>query len=125
MPEGKIGLILFAHGSPDARWRAPFEALARELQAIHGVPAVQLAFMEFASPSLEEAAVTALAAGFRHLRLLPLFMAGGGHVGRDIPRMASTVESRHPELQLEILPPAGEDPRVQSALREIAGASLG
>jgi sirohydrochlorin cobaltochelatase len=124
MPEECVGLVLFAHGSPDARWRAPFEQLARELQAAHPAPAVQLAYMEFATPSLEEAAVVALAAGIRRLRLLPLFMAGGGHVGRDIPRMVAAVEERHPGLSIEILPPVGEDTRVQSAIRRIASESL-
>ncbi len=48
-------LVLFAHGSPDPRWRAPFERLADEVAAEAGRERVRLAYMESAEPTLFEA----------------------------------------------------------------------
>ena len=60
-------LVLFAHGSPDPRWRAPFERLADEVAAEAGRERVRLAYMESAEPTLFEAlreiAVDAATAG--------------------------------------------------------------
>lgn len=118
-------LILLAHGSPDPRWRAPFERLARALQEDLGEKSVRLAFLEFAAPSLADVASEAAAQGVRRLRVLPLFMAGGGHVDRDIPVLAERIRQHHPGLAIEILPAVGDHPRFFAALREIARAAAG
>lgn len=119
-------LVLLAHGSPDPRWRAPFEELAEHLRKTLGDKRVRLAYMEFAAPSLEEVAgeLAREAEGQCRLRILPLFMAGGGHVDRDIPALVAALGWKYPEIETEILPPVGEHPKVVAALREIAEAAL-
>ena len=117
-------LILLAHGSPDPRWRAPFESLAEAIKREQGASKVKLAYMEFSSPSLADAAGEARREGFTILRLLPLFMAAGAHVERDIPARAEALRRDFPELTVEILPAVGEHPRMRAALQEIARESL-
>ena len=112
-------IVLFAHGSADPRWRAPFEALLRRLRTEMGEGAVDLAYMEFAAPTLQDVAERARREGVSTLRLLPLFLAAGGHVARDIPVQAEEVRRRH-GLQVEILPPVGEDPRFAALVEAIA-----
>ena len=69
MSPARPGLMLFAHGSRDARWAAPFEAVAARIRALRpGVP-LQLAFLEQMRPTLSEAAVA--------LSLLPDEAAAG------------------------------------------------
>jgi sirohydrochlorin cobaltochelatase len=119
-----ICLILLAHGSPDPRWRAPFQSLAEAIKREQGAKRVKLAYMEFAAPTLADAARQARREGFTILRLLPLFMAAGGHVDRDIPARAEALRRDFPGLTVEILPAAGEHPRVRAALQEIARESL-
>ena len=116
-------LILFAHGSRDPRWAEPFERLAREAAAAASPAPVRLAFMEFVGPTLREVAGELAAAGVRQARLLPLFMAGGAHVARDIPEQVAAARGAHPELEIEVLAPIGEDPRVFALLTEIAAAA--
>jgi sirohydrochlorin cobaltochelatase len=120
----KSCLVLLAHGSPDPRWRAPFEKLANQLRSGFGGDRVLLAYMEFVAPSLLDAAEVAVRGGGARLSILPLFMAGGGHVDRDIPVQAEVVRRRFPGLEVRILPPAGEHPKVAAALREIASDEL-
>ena len=122
---GPRALILFAHGSRDPRWAEPFQRLTRQVAAVVAPVPVRLAFMEFVSPTLAEAAAELAAEGTRRIRLLPLFMAGGAHVARDIPRQAAALRTAHPSLEVEVLPPIGEDPRVFALLTEIAAAAAG
>lgn len=116
-------LVLFAHGSKDPRWRAPFLELLAALRAEMGDQAVSLAFMEFAEPGLLEVARLAAAAGFTRLRVLPLFLAGGAHVARDIPEQVTQVRKTFPSLRVDVLRPVGEDPRFTDLLLEICRES--
>jgi sirohydrochlorin cobaltochelatase len=112
-------LVLFVHGSRDPNWRASFERLAREMREELGEDRVRLAYMEFVSPTLKEVAEEAAREGVRSLRVLPLFIAGGGHVDRDVPEQVSRVERELPELRVELLPAAGEHPKFRAVLREL------
>ena len=112
-------LILFAHGSRDPRWRAPFESFTTSLAADLGVQKVRLAYMEFVSPTLDDIAEEAMRDGIHHLKIVPLFMAGGAHVDRDIPAQVEAVKTRFPTLELTILPPIGEHPRMVTLMQEL------
>ncbi|MEZ5102549.1 MAG: CbiX/SirB N-terminal domain-containing protein [Thermoleophilia bacterium] len=117
-------LVLYAHGSPDPRWRAPFERLAGAVAADVGADAVRLAYMESAAPTLAEVGDEAARDGVTALRVLPLFLASGVHVRRDVEAKAAAIREAHPGLAVELLPPAGEDALVQDALRAVAVRSL-
>jgi sirohydrochlorin cobaltochelatase len=113
-------LILYAHGSRDPNWRRPFEQLAGELQRDVGEERVQLAYMEFAKPTLLDVAGDLQRRGIGRIRLLPLFLAGGAHVANDIPQQVGELMDRYPGLEVEVLSPIGEDPRLVSLMRAIA-----
>lgn len=117
-------LVLFCHGSRDARWRQPFEKVAAELGRLHGADRVRLAYMEFVGPTLMDVAGEASAERIAHLRVLPMFMSGGGHVSRDVPEQARAVEARFPDLRVEILQAVGEHPVVLDAIGRAAGEAL-
>lgn len=118
-------LVLFVHGSRDPRWREPFERLAADLADDLGPDRVRLVYMEIVGPRLDEAAAEAARDGVTRLRVLPLFMAGGAHVDKDIPEQVAAVRARHPGLAVELLPPIGEDPRFVSLLRRLAREAAG
>lgn len=113
-------LVLFAHGSADPQWRASFESLEHAVRRARGDGAVRLCYMEFCAPTLLDAAAEAVRDGIRTLQILPLFMAGGAHLSRDLPAQAERVRERYPDLQVEVLPPVGEDPRFQALLLDRA-----
>jgi sirohydrochlorin cobaltochelatase len=112
-----------AHGSQDPRWRAPFEALARKLSHELGEGRIALAYMEFAGPTLMDVARDAARDGTPALRILPLFLAAGAHVDRDIPSQVDAVREQFRQLHIEVLPPVGEDPRFAAMLLDIARES--
>lgn len=117
----KIGLILFAHGARDPRWAEPFERLKRKVEAARPDIQVVLAFLDIMTPDLPAAADALVAGGCETLRIVPVFLGQGGHVREDIPALVSAIASRHPAIELEVLPAVGEDDAV---LQRIAVASI-
>src|SRR5512139_2718070 len=113
-------LVLFAHGSRDPRWRAPFERLAADLAAELGPDRVRLAYMEFVGPTLAEVAAEDARDGVARLRLMPLFLSAGAHVAQDIPQQVGAARQAHPALRIEVMGPVGEHPRFVALVRELA-----
>ena len=117
MPDDTV-FVLVAHGSREPAWAEPLVRLA------HGVGA-RLAFVEMGTPSIEEAVSRALDEGAHTVKLLPLFMAVGRHVKRDIPASVETLRATHPGRNIEILPALGEIEHFWEALGEIVRAQMG
>ena len=123
-------LILIAHGSKDPRWRLPFEQLVLSVLTELGEDQssegrVRLAYMEFVEPTLMNVARTCVEHGVLRLQILPLFLAMGAHLATDIPRQAGEVRAQFPGLQVEVLTPIGEDPRIARLMQQIVLEVLG
>ncbi len=114
------GIILFAHGSRDAQWRLPIEAVAASIQARSPGVQVQCAYLELCAPTLPEAATGLLAAGIQNIRVVPLFLGVGKHAREDLPVLVSQIEAEHPDAQIEVMPPVGENPALITLMAEIA-----
>ncbi len=119
-----IGLVLFAHGARDPRWREPFERLESKVRAMRPDLVVSLAFLETMQPSLGEAVDGLVAQGCVAIRIVPLFLGQGGHVREDLPAMVERVRSRHPGIALEMRQAVGEDEAVLAQIASVALAGL-
>lgn len=108
------GLLLFAHGARDARWREPFDRLLERVRAGHDGP-VELAFLELMQPDLATAAVTLAQAGAARIVLVPLFLGTGGHVRRDLPQLLERAQAAA-QVEIEAVTAAGEDGGVLDAI---------
>lgn len=113
-------LVLIAHGSHDPRWRASVEKLTESLQDDLGRDKVRLAYMQCTPPTLMDVADEAIRAGVRRIRVLPLFLAGEGHVDRVIRPLVEQVNKTHASIEMELLPPVGQHRVFQGLLRQIA-----
>lgn len=113
-------LILIAHGSKDPRWRIPFEKLEKQLKADLGDEGVYLSYMEFADPTVMDAARKAVNGGASKVTFLPLFMAGGAHLAQDVPPMVEAVKKEFPKLKVDLLGPIGEHPKFEKLIYQIA-----
>jgi sirohydrochlorin cobaltochelatase len=118
------GLILFGHGSRDPEWARPLREVAALVAAGDGSPQVELAFLEFLEPTLEQACDRLAAAGVTRIAVLPMFIAQSGHVRRDLPAQLDAARARHPSLRIDLATAVGEDPRVQAVMAEVARAAL-
>jgi len=102
-------VILLAHGSKAESWKQPFELLLQRLQRDGNYGNLSLAYMEFTGPTLEEKFEEARADSVEKITVLPLFIAVGTHIGRDVPRRIAAYQSRYPDIEIELLPALGED----------------
>ena len=111
-------IILFAHGARDPEWAAPFDIIKQQLQAARPEVRVELAFQEFMTPSLEAAVARSAAQGAKHIVLVPLFMAQGGHLKQDLPLLVGKIREQHPQLELQVLPAIGDAPEILQAITD-------
>ena len=113
-------VIFIAHGSRNPSWRGTVEALIESVQAELGPGKVRLAYMECTPPTLMDAAADAVAAGARSIRVVPLFLAGEGHVDRHIRPLIDQLRERFGHLEVEFVPPVGRHRLFKELLCTIA-----
>lgn len=121
----KTALILFAHGARDPEWANPMRRVqAAVRERTNGVPA-ELAFLEFMSPTLPECAAQLIAQGADKIVILPMFIARGGHLKKEVPEMLAVLRCTYPNVEFSLGGAIGEhDTVVQamaSAALEVAG----
>ncbi|HZZ91754.1 MAG TPA: CbiX/SirB N-terminal domain-containing protein [Usitatibacter sp.] len=118
------GIVLFAHGARDPEWAAPFQQVRARLTASRPECRVELAFLELMSPTLEESIARLVEQGALAVTVFPLFMAQGGHLKQDLPRILDDVRARHPRIPIALEKPIGEVPEILDAIAAwIAGRS--
>jgi sirohydrochlorin cobaltochelatase len=118
------GIVLLAHGSRDPGWSAPFERLAQRVRDLRPAAGVAVAYLEIAPPTFGDAVASLVAAGAGEIVVVPLFLAPGGHVRRDLPQMVDAVRSRYSGVTVRVLPTIGEaDPLVDALAAWIADES--
>lgn len=116
----KPAIILFAHGSRDPLWHKPIEAVARAIQERDADSIVRCAYLELSTPSLPEAAAELIASGALHIRVFPLFLGIGKHAREDLPQLMADLRAAHSHVNFELLPTAGESPRLTALMAELA-----
>jgi sirohydrochlorin cobaltochelatase len=89
---------------------------------------VELAFLEFMAPSLPDCIATLIAGGARKIVVMPMFIARGGHLKRDVPELLARLRATHPEIEFSLGSVIGEHEAVIQAMAaatlEVAGLTL-
>lgn len=115
-----LGVIIFAHGSRDPQWRAPIESIAQQVAQSDPRAIVCCAYLELSQPDMATAVAGLVEAGASVIRVLPLFFGMGKHAREDLPVIMQDMASRYPAIRFELLPTAGEDPRMTALLARIS-----
>ncbi len=102
--------ILLSHGSRGAEGAGEIEALARLVAERRGGDAVAPAYFQFDEPNLAEAVRAFVEQGAERVVIVPIFIALGAHVGRDIPRLVEEIRRRHPAVEIRLARHLGADP---------------
>ncbi len=112
----KTALILFAHGARDPEWANPMRRVQAAIrQRVSEMP-VELAFLEFLTPSLPEAVAKLVAQGCDKIVVMPMFIARGGHLKNDLPGIIEMLRSTYPEVEFSLGGAIGEDETVIQAM---------
>jgi sirohydrochlorin cobaltochelatase len=140
-------IILFAHGSRDPLWRKPIEAVAQQIQMQQPSLPVRCAYLELCEPSLADAVKDLVvtinsiannvdsfptngpkslqkgilkASSQIRIRIVPMFLGMGKHAREDLPQLAADLRATHPQVDFELAPTVGEDPRLTAMLAQLA-----
>ncbi|HRD89553.1 MAG: CbiX/SirB N-terminal domain-containing protein [Candidatus Accumulibacter sp.] len=114
MPE--TALILFAHGARDPEWARPMQRVCLLLRQQAPALRVELAFLEFISPDLRGCAESLVADGVERILVLPMFIARGGHLKRDVPLLLAELRQQHPGTIFDLAGAIGEAETVAQAM---------
>lgn len=121
----KTALILFAHGARDPAWADPMRRVQTAIrQRLDGV-AVELAFLEFIAPTLTDCVTSLVGQGARRILVLPMFIAQGGHLKKDLPELLQKLRSTHENVEFSLVGAVGEQEIVVQAMAEAAIGLLG
>jgi sirohydrochlorin cobaltochelatase len=110
------GIVLFAHGARDPQWAEPFARIRERVRTSRPEYPIELAFLELMSPTLEEAIAAVISEGAPSVTVFPLFMAQGGHLKQDLPRILDAIRANHPHIPIALEPPIGEVPEILEAI---------
>ncbi|MFY9329483.1 MAG: CbiX/SirB N-terminal domain-containing protein [Georgfuchsia sp.] len=114
------GIVLFGHGSRNPDWAKPFHAIQEAILSLSPCTLVKLAFLESMRPTLDEAVDELAKCGADEIDIVPVFLATGGHVAKDLPQLAANAMVRHPHIAIAVAAPAGESGLVIDAMAAYA-----
>lgn len=82
--------------------------------------AVELAFLEFIAPNLGDCVAGLVAGGAEKIIVLPMFIARGGHLKREVPEMIEALRLTHPGVEFLLAGAVGEQEQVIEAMAAAA-----
>ena len=115
-------IVLFAHGARDPSWAEPFRRIVARLRNNHPEAHVELAFLELMRPSLADAIAGLATGGFVRVTVVPLFLAQGGHLKEDLPRLLDDIRGHHPSLRIDVTMAIGDSEELTNAIADWAFA---
>ena len=113
-------IVLFAHGSRDALWRLPIEAVANEVKQLSPDTQVACAYLELTEPDLSTAVARLVKTGANVIRIVPMFLGVGRHAREDLPLLLQDLIAQHPAVTFELRNAIGEEPELTRAMAAIA-----
>jgi len=110
------GIVLFAHGARDPEWARPFEAIRDAVRHQRPECPIALAYLESMAPTLQDAIGELVSEGASSIMVFPLFMAQGGHLKGDLPRILDAMRAAHPNVPIALEAALGDVPEITGAI---------
>lgn len=114
----KSAVILFAHGARDPQWAEPFKEIQKRVREKLRDVEVELAFLELMHPSLESAVNKLGSQKINQITVIPLFLAQGGHLKEDLPKLLNGIREKNPEIVFHVASALGETEEMLSAISD-------
>lgn len=120
IPAHSSGIILFAHGSRDALWRLPIEAVADRMRALSPDVLVDCAYLELTEPDLQETVKGMALKSIQHISIVPMFLGVGRHAREDLPVLVRNLKVLYPHIHFELRKAIGEEMAITDAMAKVA-----
>lgn len=121
---GALGLLVVGHGSRRSEANDVVLAVAGELAARHPSWVVRAAYLEIASPSIEEAYAALVSAGVGRVVVHPYFLFPGNHSTVDIPAALRAAEGLHGAVPWVVTESLNLDPRLVDVVEDRVASAL-
>ena len=113
-------LILFGHGARDPEWASPLVDVRKRVLSMQPDTRVELAFLEFMQPDLAVLVAQLANEGVQEITVLPMFIAQGGHLKRELPEIMHKLQGQYPALNMHLAPAIGVSEMVLAAMAQQA-----
>lgn len=113
-------ILLYGHGARNPEWAQPFHRIRDAIKARDPRALVEPGFLELMRPSFDEGVDCLVDQGATEIIVVPIFMAAGSHVKKDLPQLAANAMDRHSGLVIELAAPVGEAESVLAAMADYA-----
>lgn len=113
-------ILLYGHGARNPEWAEPFQRIRAAIKLRDPKALVEPGFLELMRPSFDEGVACLVDQGATQIVVVPIFMAAGSHVKKDLPQLAANAMDRHPGLVIELAAPVGEAESVLAAMADYA-----
>ena len=114
------GIVLFGHGARNPEWAEPFHRIRDTMRNRDPEAMVELGFLEAMQPTLDQAIDALVARGATFISIVPIFIATGAHIAKDLPQLAAAAMDRHPQVEVTIAAPVGQAVTVIEAMADYA-----
>jgi sirohydrochlorin cobaltochelatase len=114
------GILLFGHGARNPEWAQPFHRIRDAILTQQPEALVEPGFLELLRPSFDEGVDCLVRQGATEIVVVPIFMAAGSHIKKDLPQMAANAMDRHAGLVIALAAPVGEAGPVRAAMADYA-----
>src|SRR5438270_11226595 len=95
-------ILIAGHGSRDADGVAEFLDLARHFRAFRPEMPLEIAFLEFARPTIQEGIDRLVRAGARTVVVLPGVLWAAGHAKNDMASEVRRARQRYPHVTVHM-----------------------
>lgn len=113
-------VLLVAHGSSRQSWYEMPRRLHEIAQHQAAGLQVALSFLAHGPATPMQEAARLCATGITTLRIVPVFLATGGHVTDDVQALAAEVRLRFPMVTVTVAAALGQEPSVLQAMAQAA-----
>lgn len=97
----KIGILAIGHGSKLPYNKEVVSGIAEYIATKHSDVIVRAGFMENSEPTLDEAIAGFSGTGVTKIAAVPVFLASGVHITKDIPRILGLDQEGRGTLEID------------------------
>lgn len=113
-------LIFLAHGSRRQQSNDEVVALAEQIRPLvcAKYDSIGAAFLELATPSLNDAIDALLERGAENITVYPYFLNSGNHVEQDVPEIIAGFERENPGCRFILMPHFGKSKEIADIIAD-------
>jgi len=115
----KTAVIILGHGSRSGGADVTVKRVAAEVKKGSGHEIVAHAFLQYTTPTPQNAIENCIRQQVQRIVIVPYFMQSGAHVTRDIPELVDKARKQHPDLDIVVTDYVGAHPLMAKIVQDL------